>query len=68
MALAEVDLKSLLHRASEGHQEVLCPHCEKSHDVLAYRLLSQVAKYEKLTAPIMKCPSCKHSFAPRIFI
>ena len=42
-----------------------CPRCEVEQDILAYKPLSVVRKYEHALNGLMKCPVCKHVFSPK---
>jgi uncharacterized protein YbaR (Trm112 family) len=44
---------------------LVCPSCEKEHDILAYKPLEIVQKYADQVVPPIICPSCKHWFALR---
>lgn len=41
-----------------------CPRCRASNDVLRFVPLEQVDEFQGETAPIYKCPECRHLFAP----
>jgi hypothetical protein len=45
-----------------GH-ELQCPNCEVTADVLAFRPLLMIEKYETQTVPCLKCPTCNFVFA-----
>ena len=45
---------------------LMCPACEKEHDILAYKPLEIRQKYADQLVPPIICPSCKHWFALRV--
>lgn len=45
---------------------LLCPNCEKEHDILAYKPLEIRQKYADQLVPPLICPSCKHWFALKV--
>ena len=40
-----------------------CPNCELDADVLSFRPLLTIEKYEMQTVPCLKCPTCNFVFA-----
>lgn len=43
-----------------------CPKCERLENVLAFRPLRQVEKFEHETNAIVKCPNCGWLFSPGV--
>lgn len=44
---------------------LMCPNCEKEHDILAYKPLEIRQKFADQLVPPLICPGCKHWFALR---
>lgn len=50
-------------RLIEGRM-MICPRCEREHDILQYKRLELIEGFIRDTTPIYKCPKCKWLFAP----
>jgi rubredoxin len=50
-------------RLIEG-QNMTCPRCRRSKDILAYERLMEIDTFVEETTAIYKCPSCRWVFAP----
>lgn len=45
-------------------REMICPQCRCWSDVLAFRMMREVAFFSHATTPIYACPKCGFKFAP----